>query len=105
MYKMNQRVTSVAEMRSLSLRGRACKHQLICVSLRFSSHHSRFSSVPSGPPVIVGMSINIASIDSISEVNMVRYTLLVFHLLVPAKVSLSQICWSVLMLLSALLPL
>lgn len=25
----------------------------------------------SGPPVIVGMSINIASIDSISEVNMV----------------------------------
>uniref|UniRef100_A0A673B6J2 Neurotransmitter-gated ion-channel ligand-binding domain-containing protein n=1 Tax=Sphaeramia orbicularis TaxID=375764 RepID=A0A673B6J2_9TELE len=26
-----------------------------------------------GPPVIVGMSINIASIDSISEVNMVSY--------------------------------
>lgn len=31
---------------------------------------------PSGPPVIVGMSINIASIDSISEVNMVSYILL-----------------------------
>lgn len=29
----------------------------------------------SGPPVIVGMSINIASIDSISEVNMVSYAL------------------------------
>lgn len=65
-------------MRSLYLRGRTCKRQLICISLRFSSHHSSFSSVPSGPPVIVGMSINIASIDSISEVNMVRYTLLFF---------------------------
>lgn len=32
---------------------------------------------PSGPPVIVGMSINIASIDSISEVNMVSRTPLV----------------------------
>lgn len=73
-------------MRSLYLRGRTCKRQLICISLRFSSNHSSFSSVPSGPPVIVGMSINIASIDSISEVNMVRYTLLFFHLLVPAKV-------------------
>lgn len=31
------------------------------------------SCVPSGAPVIVGMSINIASIDSISEVNMVSY--------------------------------
>lgn len=37
--------------------------------------------VPSGPPVIVGMSINIASIDSISEVNMVSCKILnVFNL-------------------------
>lgn len=34
---------------------------------------STCSFLSSGPPVIVGMSINIASIDSISEVNMVSY--------------------------------
>lgn len=34
-----------------------------------------------GPPVIVGMSINIASIDSISEVNMVSYTLVLLTLI------------------------
>lgn len=33
----------------------------------------------SGPPVVVGMSINIASIDSISEVNMVSSDLIVLR--------------------------
>ena len=45
-----------------------CRKFLLFGSLTSSSY------LPSGPPVIVGMSINIASIDSISEVNMVSVT-------------------------------
>uniref|UniRef100_A0A668ASN4 Gamma-aminobutyric acid type A receptor subunit beta4 n=1 Tax=Myripristis murdjan TaxID=586833 RepID=A0A668ASN4_9TELE len=42
-----------------------------------------------GPPVIVGMSINIASIDSISEVNMVSLKVFFFNLHLSAESSLS----------------
>lgn len=68
-----------------------------------SSCHSSFSFYPLGPPVIVGMSINIASIDSISEVNMVRYNL--FSFLSSLRLSSSSSHYlSVLTLLSDLLP-
>lgn len=66
----------------------SCKNWNICFSLSFFESHSSFffhPSFPSGPPVIVGMSINIASIDSISEVNMVCFYCLI-SLLASTKV-------------------
>lgn len=51
-------------------------------------HH--FSLAPSGPPVIVGMSINIASIDSISEVNMVSFSPLLLTVVIGLSFFFSQ---------------
>lgn len=72
--------------------------------------HFPCSFAPSGPPVIVGMSINIASIDSISEVNMVSYVLLGLRSTLclptphPPQATVDIICVTGRALSTALLP-
>lgn len=56
-----------------------------------------------GPPVVVGMSINIASIDSISEVNMVSkmyLSLFIIVLLIAVRIHKEEPDMSILIIVS-----
>lgn len=84
----HQVTVSLQNYHTSPLNLKAAKIEIYVFLCPFFETHSRFffcPSFPSGPPVIVGMSINIASIDSISEVNMVCFYCLI-SLLAPTEV-------------------